>query len=64
MSAKWSGSKFCLATQEVRQAVLDAELNREEIPGPLWMEVMRRCFARGLFTSVTCIGVTRGHSRL
>jgi len=30
VSAKWYGSKFCLATREVRQAVLGAELDREE----------------------------------
>ena len=30
----------------------------------LWMEVLMRCFAGGPVTSATCIGVTRGHSRL
>jgi len=30
----------------------------------LWMKVMMRCFVGGPVTSVTYIGVTRGHSRL
>jgi len=30
MSARWSGTKFCLATREARQAILGVEAEREE----------------------------------
>jgi len=64
VSVKRSRSKFRLATQEVRQAVLDAELDREEDSCTALDGGHEAMLYWGLVTSVTFNGVTRGPSRL
>ena len=61
--ARQSGTTFRQAMRSRCQAVPGAELDCEEDSTQFWMEVLMGCFG-SLLMSVTCIGVTRGHSRL
>jgi len=59
-----TGTNFRQAMQTRCQVVPGAELDCEEDSTQLWIEVLMRHFVGGPILSVTCIGVTRGHSRL
>jgi len=63
-AARRFGARFFPTKQWKRQAVPGADVDCMGDSTQLWMEVLMQCFVGGLVTSVTCIGVTRGHSRL